>query len=134
MPLMAKWWEVSSGKDSTTGHWEIGGVVVDFEFPTYPNGFPEELMQKFIFENKLPGYLANKPASGTEIIQEYGDEHIQTGKPIVYTSADSVFQIAAHEDIIPIEQLYKICEITRNKICINEHCSWKNNSSTIYWE
>ncbi|MCB9249135.1 MAG: phosphopentomutase [Ignavibacteriales bacterium] len=116
-----KMMEVSSGKDSTTGHWEIGGVVVDFEFPTYPNGFPEELMQKFISENKLSGYLANKPASGTEIIQEYGNEHLLSGKPIVYTSADSVFQIAAHEDIIPIDQLYKICEITRNKICINEH-------------
>ncbi len=113
--------EVSTGKDSTSGHWEIGGLVVDFDFPTYPNGFPKDLMDKFIFENNLPGYLGNIAASGTDIIKEFGDEHLKTGKPIVYTSADSVFQIAAHEEIIPIEQLYKICEITRNEICINEH-------------
>ncbi|MBK7103957.1 MAG: phosphopentomutase [Ignavibacteriae bacterium] len=113
--------EVSTGKDSTTGHWEIGGLNIDFDFPTYPNGFPKSIMQKFLDENNLNGFLGNKPASGTEIIEEFGAEHLATGFPIVYTSADSVFQIAAHEEIIPCEKLYEICEITRNKICVNEH-------------
>ncbi|MFZ1288973.1 MAG: phosphopentomutase [Melioribacteraceae bacterium] len=113
--------EVSTGKDSTTGHWEIGGLIIDFDFPTYPKGFPNSVMQKFLEENKLKGFLGNKPASGTEIIEEFGAEHLATGFPIVYTSADSVFQIAAHEEIIPLEKLYKICETTRNKICIGEH-------------
>lgn len=113
--------EVSTGKDSTTGHWEIGGLNIDFDFPTYPNGFPKSIMQKFLDENNLKGFLGNKPASGTEIIEEFGAEHLATGFPIVYTSADSVFQIAAHEEIIPCEKLYEICEITRNKICVNEH-------------
>ncbi|MBK8945628.1 MAG: phosphopentomutase [Ignavibacteriae bacterium] len=113
--------EVSTGKDSTTGHWEIGGLHLDFDFPTYPNGFPQSIIEKFLLENNLKGYLGNKPASGTEIIDEFGKEHLQTGFPIVYTSADSVFQIAAHEEIIPLEKLYEICKITRNKICINEH-------------
>lgn len=113
--------EVSTGKDSTTGHWEIGGLIIDFEFPTYPNGFPEYVMKKFLSENNLKGYLSNKPASGTQIIDEFGAEHLKTGYPIVYTSADSVFQIAAHEEVIPIKRLYEICETTRKKICINEH-------------
>lgn len=113
--------EISTGKDSTSGHWEIGGVPVDFEFPTYPNGFPTELMEDFLSLNDLENYLANKPASGTQIIDEFGTEHMQTGYPIVYTSADSVFQIAAHEDIIPIERLYEICEVTRNSVCIDEN-------------
>lgn len=113
--------EMSHGKDSTSGHWEIGGIIVDFEFPLYPRGFPEEVIEKFISLNGLGGILGNKPASGTQIIDELGDEHIQTGFPIVYTSADSVFQIAAHEEIIPISELYKICEITRNEVCTDEH-------------
>lgn len=113
--------EVSNGKDSTSGHWEIGGVPVDFEFPTYPNGFPVSLLDEFLIKNDLEGYLGNKAASGTQIIEELGEEHMQSGYPIVYTSADSVFQIAAHEDIIPIQKLYEICDITRNKICIGEH-------------
>ncbi|MCF8242174.1 MAG: phosphopentomutase [Melioribacteraceae bacterium] len=113
--------EVSTGKDSTTGHWELGGLKIDFDFPYYPNGFPEDVMNMFLQKNNLEGYLANKPASGTEIIEELGDEHVQTGYPIVYTSADSVFQIAAHEEIIPLDRLYKICEVTRNEILINEH-------------
>jgi len=99
----------------------LGGVVVDFEFPTYPNGFPLDLMDSFLSENDLEGYIGNKTASGTQIIDEFGDEHMQSGFPIVYTSADSVFQIAAHEEIIPIDRLYEICEITRNQVCIDEH-------------
>lgn len=112
--------EVSTGKDSTSGHWEIGGVPVDFEFPTFPNGFPDDLIEDFLLYNKLDNFLGNKAASGTQIIEDLGDEHMQTGYPIIYTSADSVFQIAAHEDIIPLERLYEICDITRNKVCVDE--------------
>jgi phosphopentomutase len=121
MASYGKMTEKSTGKDSTSGHWEIGGYIVDLEFPTYPYGFPEDVMEKFLIQNNLEGFLGNKPASGTIIIDELGLEHMQTGFPIVYTSADSVFQIAAHEEIIPIERLYEICEITRNKICIDDH-------------
>ncbi|MGI8883990.1 MAG: phosphopentomutase [Pyrinomonadaceae bacterium] len=103
----------SNGKDTTTGHWEIAGIVLEKAFPTFPEGFPERVINKFVSETKVPGVLANVAASGTEIIKKFGEEHIKTGKPIVYTSADSVFQIAAHEEIIPIERLYEICEIAR---------------------
>ncbi len=103
----------SNGKDTTTGHWEIAGIVLEKAFPTFPEGFPERVINKFVSETKVPGVLANVAASGTEIIKQFGEEHIKTGKPIVYTSADSVFQIAAHEEIIPIERLYEICEIAR---------------------
>ncbi|MCB9210012.1 MAG: phosphopentomutase [Ignavibacteriales bacterium] len=113
--------ELATGKDSTSGHWELGGLLVDFNFPLYPNGFPADLMDEFLSKNNLEGFLGNKPASGTQIIDELGDEHMQTGFPIVYTSADSVFQIAAHEDIIPIDRLYEICKITRDSVCIDEH-------------
>jgi phosphopentomutase len=113
--------EISKGKDSTTGHWELGGIDVDVDFPYYPNGFPSEIIDKFIKLNNLGGVLGNKAASGTEIIKELGEEHLITGFPIVYTSGDSVFQIAVHEDIIPIERQYKICEVTRHKIMIKEH-------------
>ncbi len=113
--------EVSKGKDSTTGHWELGGLISEKQFPVYPSGFPEEIIEKFKKENNLKGVLGNKAASGTEIIQELGEEHIRTGYPIVYTSADSVFQIAAHEEIIPVEQLYQICKVTREKVMIGEH-------------
>jgi len=111
--------EASPGKDTTTGHWEISGIILDKPFPTYPNGFPKEIIEKF---EKAIGrkVLGNKPASGTEIIKELGEEHIKTGYPIVYTSADSVFQIAAHEDIIPVEELYRMCEIARS-ILHGEH-------------
>ncbi len=112
--------EVSPGKDSTSGHWEIGGLKVDFEFPYYPDGFPEDMIDKFIELTGVKGVLGNKPASGTEIIKELGEEHMSTGYPIVYTSADSVFQIAAHESIIPLERLYEICKIAREKILINK--------------
>lgn len=112
---------MSKGKDSTTGHWEIGGLITEKQFPVYPNGFPQEIIEKFINVNSLKGILGNKPASGTEIIQELGKEHIATGFPIVYTSADSVFQIAAHEEIISVETLYSICKKTRDEVMINEH-------------
>src|SRR5467141_3500976 len=103
---------LSPGKDPTTGHWEMAGVCLDQAFPVYKNGFPPDLIAEFerSIERKTIG---NKPASGTEIIKELGEEHVRTGKPIVYTSGDSVFQIAAHEDVIPIAELYRMCEIAR---------------------
>jgi phosphopentomutase len=103
---------VSPGKDTTTGHWEMAGIWLDQAFPVYPHGFPAALIQEF--ERRIGRRtLGNKPASGTEIIKELGDEHVRTGFPIVYTSGDSVFQIAAHEDVIPIAELYRMCEIAR---------------------
>lgn len=116
MASFGKLAEISKGKDSTTGHWEISGLYVDTDFSYFPNGFPEEIINKFKELTGCKGILGNKAASGTEIIKELGDEHVQTGFPIVYTSADSVFQIAAHEEIIPLEDLYKICRITREKV------------------
>lgn len=111
--------EKSQGKDTTTGHWEIAGIILDRAFPTYPNGFPREVIDEF--EKQIgTKTLANKPASGTAIIEELGAEHIKTGYPIVYTSADSVFQIAAHEDVIPLERLYEMCQIARD-ILAGEH-------------
>jgi phosphopentomutase len=102
----------SPGKDTTTGHWEMAGVWLDQAFPVYPNGFPRELIAEF--ERQIGrATIGNKPASGTEIIKELGEEHVRTGKPIVYTSGDSVFQIAAHEEVIPIAELYRMCEIAR---------------------
>jgi len=103
----------SNGKDTTTGHWEMAGIILEKAFPTYPTGFPERIVRAFVAEAKVPGILGNIPASGTEIIKELGEEHVRTGKPIVYTSADSVFQIAAHEEIVPIDRLYEMCEIAR---------------------
>jgi phosphopentomutase len=102
----------SPGKDTTTGHWEMVGIHLAKPFPLFPNGFPPELMHEF--EQRIGrSTLGNKAASGTEIIKELGEEHVQTGSPIVYTSADSVFQVAAHEDVIPLFELYKICETAR---------------------
>ncbi|WP_334292077.1 phosphopentomutase [Defluviitalea phaphyphila] len=111
--------EMSNGKDTVTGHWEMAGIYSKKPFPTYPNGFPKEIIDAF---EKAIGtkILGNKPASGTVILDELGEEHIKTGYPIVYTSADSVFQIAAHEEIIPIERLYEICSIAR-KILTGDH-------------
>ncbi|MHB2147515.1 phosphopentomutase [Calditrichota bacterium LG25] len=111
--------EISPGKDSTTGHWELAGLILKEPFPVYPNGFPEEILNEF---TRRTGYevLGNKPASGTEIIKELGEEHLRTGKLIVYTSADSVFQIAAHQDVVPLEKLYEICKIAR-KILTGKH-------------
>jgi len=108
--------EISEGKDSTTGHWELAGVHVKTDFSYFPNGFSSEIIEKFLNETGCKGILGNKPASGTAIIDELGEEHIKTGFPIIYTSADSVFQIAAHEEIIPLKRLYEICEITREKV------------------
>ena len=103
----------SPGKDTTTGHWEMAGIHLDKPFPIYPRGFPPEIMQEF--ERRIGrGTLGNKAASGTEIIKELGEEHMRTGRPIVYTSADSVFQVAAHEEVIPLWELYKICETARD--------------------
>lgn len=111
--------EASRGKDTTTGHWEIAGLNLDEPFPTYPDGFPKEITE--LFEKEIGRKtIGNYPASGTEIINDLGDEHIRTGYPIIYTSADSVFQIACHEDIIPLETLYKYCEIAR-KILVGKH-------------
>ncbi len=104
--------EVSPGKDSTTGHWELCGLVLDRPFPVYPHGFPPDLVE--VFQEAIGStVLGNVPASGTAIIEKLGEEHIRTGKPIIYTSADSVFQIAAHEEVIPVERLYEICQIAR---------------------
>lgn len=103
----------SNGKDTTTGHWEMAGIILKKAFPTFPEGFPPRIIDKFVAEAGVPGVLGNVPASGTEIIKELGEEHVKTGKPIVYTSADSVFQIAAHEEVVPIDRLYEMCEIAR---------------------
>ncbi|MBE3582967.1 MAG: phosphopentomutase [Limnochordaceae bacterium] len=111
--------ERSPGKDTTTGHWEMMGLVLDRPFPTYPHGFPPEIIDEFTRRIGRP-ILGNKPASGTIIIQELGEEHLRTGAPIVYTSADSVFQVAAHEEVIPVEELYRMCQIAR-EILIGPH-------------
>ncbi len=110
----------SNGKDTTTGHWEMAGIILDQAFPTYPDGFPASVIDHFIRETGVPGILGNLPASGTEIIKDLGAEHVKTGKPIVYTSADSVFQIAAHEEVIPLPKLYGICETAR-RLLSGEH-------------
>ena len=104
--------EASMGKDTTIGHWEIAGIISPEPLPTYPDGFPEEVISEF---EKQTGRktLCNKPYSGTEVIRDFGQEHVKTGDLIVYTSADSVFQIAAHEDVVPVEELYRYCEIAR---------------------
>lgn len=111
--------ERSKGKDTTIGHWEIAGVVSDKPLPTYPNGFPSEVLDEF---SRRTGraVICNKPYSGTEVINDYGEQHVKTGDLIVYTSADSVFQIAAHEDVVPLEQLYSYCRIAR-EILVGEH-------------
>ncbi len=111
--------EVSAGKDTSTGHWELMGIHLNQAFPLYPNGFPPEVMDRYETESGR-GWLANYPASGTVILDELGEEHMRTGKTIVYTSGDSVFQIAAHEEIIPVDELYKICGIAR-EILRGEH-------------
>ncbi|MBQ2889123.1 MAG: phosphopentomutase, partial [Clostridia bacterium] len=109
---VARLCEKSAGKDTTTGHWEIAGVVLDKPFPTFPNGFPEEIIDEF---SRRTGrnVLCNKPYSGTQVIKDYAKEHMETGSLIVYTSADSVFQIAAHEDVVSREELYSCCRIAR---------------------
>ena len=111
--------EQSRGKDTTIGHWEIAGVISPKPLPTYPDGFPKEVLDAFERETGRK-VLCNKPYSGTDVIRDYGQEHVETGALIVYTSADSVFQIAAHEDVVPIEELYRDCEIAR-RILVGEH-------------
>ncbi len=111
--------ELSNGKDTTIGHFEIAGIISDRPMPTYPDGFPEEIIKEFEKQTGC-GTLCNKTYSGTEVIADYGEEHIKTGKLIVYTSADSVFQIAAHIDVVPLEKLYEYCRIAR-KILVGEH-------------
>ena len=107
--------EASNGKDTTIGHWEIAGVESDRALPTYPNGFPEELIREYEQRTGCK-VICNKPYSGTEVIKDYGEEHMKTGDLIVYTSADSVFQVAAHEDIVPVEKLYEYCQIARDML------------------
>ena len=111
--------ESSDGKDTTIGHWEIAGIISTKPLPTYPNGYPDDLVQdiEMLWGKKM---LCNKPYSGTKVLEDYGTEHMETGKPIVYTSGDSVFQIAAHEDVICVDHLYTICEIARKLLC-EEH-------------
>lgn len=113
--------EVSGGKDSTTGHWEIAGIQLEKPFPTYPKGFPKEVIDAFCEGIGVDGVLCNLPYSGTDLIRDYGDEHLKTGKPIVYTSADSVFQVATHDEVTSVEKLYEWCEFARNKVCIEEN-------------
>ena len=112
---VARLTEQSMGKDTTIGHWEIAGIVSPNPLPTYPEGFPEEVLEPFRKATGR-GILANAPWSGTAVIQEFGDEHVKTGDLIVYTSADSVFQIAAHEEVVPLEQLYEYCRIARQQL------------------
>ena len=116
---VARMTEASMGKDTTIGHWEIAGIYSPTPLPTYPDGFPEEVLDAFKKATGR-GVLCNKPYSGTEVIKVYGDEHVKTGDLIVYTSADSVFQIAAHEDVVPVEQLYEYCRMAR-KILTGKH-------------
>lgn len=111
--------EKSKGKDTVTGHWEMSGVILETPLNTYPNGFSDEIINEFKEKTGVKGILGNKVASGTAIIEELGEKHMKTGFPIIYTSADSVFQIAAHEDIIPLEKLYKMCEIARKMLVGN---------------
>lgn len=117
--LIARMSERSKGKDTTIGHWEIAGIYSDKPLPTYPDGFPKEVLEAFSKATGR-GVLCNKPYSGTDVIRDYGDEHVKTGDLIVYTSADSVFQIAAHEDIVPVETLYEYCHMAR-EILKGEH-------------
>ncbi|WP_347241125.1 phosphopentomutase [Thermus sp.] len=112
--------EVNPGKDTTTGHWEFVGILLEKPFRTYPEGFPEELLRAWAEAIGVGGWLLNRPYSGTEAIRDYGEEHLRTGFPIVYTSADSVFQVAAHVDVVPVEELYRFCRVAREML-LGEH-------------
>ncbi len=116
---VARMAEKSKGKDTTTGHWEIAGIISESPFPTYPNGFPEEILEPFE-ERTGRKVICNLPYSGTDVIRDYGKEHVETGALIVYTSADSVFQIAAHEEVVPLAELYRYCEIAR-ELLVGKH-------------
>jgi len=122
-PLCAygKMREVSAGKDSTTGHWEIAGIQLNQPFPTYPDGFPDEIIQQFCEGIGVEKALTNQPYSGTEVIADYGEEHLETGYPIVYTSADSVFQVATHVDVTSVDTLYEWCQFARKEVLQGEH-------------
>jgi len=120
LAAMDKLTTLSKGKDTITGHWELMGVVSKQAFPLYPNGFPPAVTDAFT-ELTGHGWLGNYPASGTEIIARLGEQHVATGKPIIYTSGDSVFQVAAHTDVIPLDELYRICQITRDKVLVGQH-------------
>ncbi len=122
-PLAAygKMREVSAGKDSTTGHWELSGIQLDRPFPTYPDGFPPEVIRGFCEGIGVERALCNMPYSGTEVIADYGEEHLETGFPIVYTSADSVFQVAAHEEAVAVDRLYEWCSYAREEVLQGEH-------------
>ncbi|MGM0546069.1 MAG: phosphopentomutase [Bacteroidota bacterium] len=113
--------EQSAGKDSTTGHWEIAGIHLNRPFPTYPDGFPQEVIDQFCEGIGVEKALVNKPYSGTDVIADYGEEHMETGFPIVYTSADSVFQVATHVDVTPIDTLYKWCQFARENVLQDKH-------------
>ena len=121
MASFGKMREKSAGKDSTTGHWEFAGIHLEEPFPTYPNGFPSEVLSAFCEGIGVEDALCNLPYSGTKVIEDFGERHIKTGHPIVYTSADSVFQIACHADVTPVKKLYDWCEFARNKIMVGEH-------------
>lgn len=120
MAAYGKLKELSNGKDTTIGHWEMVGIYTPKAFPTYPNGFPKEIMDEFLLRTGEKGYYGNLAASGTKIIEEYGQAQMESGFPIIYTSADSVFQIAAHEEVIPVERLYELCRIAR-ELLTGEH-------------
>ena len=113
--------ELSAGKDSTTGHWEIAGIQLNRPFPTYPDGFPQEVIDQFCDGIGVEKALVNKPYSGTEVIADFGEQNMETGYPIVYTSADSVFQVAAHVDVTPVDTLYKWCAFARKEVLQDEH-------------
>ncbi len=121
MASYAKLRERSAGKDSTTGHWELAGITLNEPFPTYPNGFPDAIIQSFCEHTNTEAVLCNRPYSGTQVIEDFGEEHLATSRPIVYTSADSVFQVATHEDVIPIKTLYAWCEWARKKLLVSPH-------------
>lgn len=108
--------EISKGKNSPVGHWEMSGAITEVAFSTFPNGFPKDLLEKVSKEANIPGFICNEKGSGTDLLKKYGEESVKTKKPIVYTSADSVFQIAAHEDVYPIDELYRICKVARKVI------------------
>ncbi len=113
--------EVAAGKDSTTGHWSLAGLDLATPFPTYPDGFPPDVVAAFCREAGASGVLCNAPGSGTDVIDAFGAEHEATGRPILYTSGDSVFQIAAHTGMIPLDRLYAMCRIARERVCVGEH-------------
>ena len=113
--------ETAAGKDSTTGHWELAGLALGEPFPVYPEGFPDDVIRAFCRVAQVDGVLANRPASGTDVLIEEGERHLRTGRPIVYTSADSVFQVATHVDVVPLDRLYAWCEAARKEVCVGRH-------------